>query len=55
MTKDQRLAALQVAYDQVQKLHHDLCVGRKTKEAAKTFDIQRRIILLALELQKEGD
>ena len=55
MTKDKRLVALQIAYDQIQKIHHELCVAGKTEVAEKTFDIQRRIILLALELQKSGD
>ena len=55
MTKDKRLVALQIAYDQIQKIHHELCVAGKTEVAENTFDIQRRIILLALELQKEGD
>lgn len=53
MTKAKRLAMLQVAYDQVQKIHHDLCICGKTKEAAQTFEIQRKLILLALELQKD--
>lgn len=52
MTKAKQQATLELAYDLVQKIHHDLCLDKKTELAEQTLDIQRRIILLAQELRK---
>ena len=53
MTKEKHLAMLQVAYDQVQKIHHDFCICGNTKEAAQTLEIQRQILILSKMLWKK--
>jgi hypothetical protein len=53
MTNAKRQLMLEVAYDLVHKVHHDLCISHKKKEAEYTFDIQRRLILLSQMLTKE--
>ena len=53
MTNAKRQLLLEVAYDLVQKVHHDLCISHKTKEAEQTLEIQRLLILLSNALEKK--
>lgn len=52
MTKAKQQATLELAYDLVQKIHHDLCLDKKTELAEQTLEIQKRIIMLSQELRK---
>ncbi len=52
MTKAKQQATLELAYDLVQKIHHDLCLDKKTELAEQTLEIQKRIIMLSRELRK---
>lgn len=52
MTNAKRQMLLEVAYDMVQKVHHDLCLDKKTELAEQTLEIQKRIILLSQALRK---
>ena len=54
MTNAKRQMLLEVAYDMVQKVHHDLCLDKKTELAEQTLDVQRRIILLSQALRKNN-
>ena len=52
MTNAKRQMLLEVAYDMVQKVHHDLCLDKKTELAEQTLDVQKRIIMLSQALRK---
>ena len=39
MTNAKRQMLLEVAYDMVQKVHHDLCLDKKTELAEQTLDV----------------
>ena len=54
MTNAKRQMLLEVAYDMVQKVHHDLCYDKKTELAEQTLDVQKRIILLSQALRKNN-
>lgn len=52
MTNAKRQLMIEVAYDLVQKVHHDLCISRKTKEAEQTLEIQRQLSILSQLLER---
>ena len=54
MTYAKRQMLLEVAYDMVQKVHHDLCYDKKTELAEQTLDVQKQIILLSQALRKNN-
>jgi len=54
MTNAKRLMMLEVASDLVQKVHHDLCLSRKIKEAEQTMEIQKQLIILSRALERGG-
>ena len=54
MTNAKRQMLLEVAYDMVQKVHHDLCLDKKTELAEQTLDVQKRIIMLSQALRKNN-
>lgn len=55
MTKAKQLAMLEVAYDLVQNVHHDLCRSKQLELAEEALEIQRRLIVLSQDLTRRSD
>ena len=50
MTNAKRQLMIEMAYDLVHKVHHDLCVSHKIKEAEQTLEVQRQLMILSQKL-----